>query len=183
MTGWRRWAVAGAWGVWVAAAGAQSVGETTAVRAEDGPVAVSVLNEMRAALHRAAVWADQAEGEGEEAREDAAPETEAAPGWTDVLEGSVAEGWFEAAATLARAQDAAGGEWVFLEDGRAVEWRKALIRAVVAKQRIDPRTGGGYWAETRDAPPAARIRATRLALAALEAASGEKAFPDSASPF
>ena len=43
------------------------------------------------------------------------------------------------------------------------------------RQRIDPATTGGYWAASRDASPAERLRDTLLALAALETASGRDA--------
>ncbi|MBR6021315.1 MAG: hypothetical protein IK066_02730 [Kiritimatiellae bacterium] len=138
-------------------------------RAEEGPVAVSVLNEMHQAYARAERWL-AAEGIGTE--EDG--EDEGASGgteeWLWVLAGEGRPGLYEAAAALARGLDAAGTEWVFLPDGRAVEWRKALVRIIVAKQRVDARSGGGYWAEGGE-----KRRSTRRALEALEIASGEAA--------
>jgi len=167
-------AAAVAWGL--AAAAAQGGGQVLS-RPETGPVAASIVNEMNQALHRAEAWLAAQEPEPEEgdgAESVAAAEAPEALFW--ILEGTDggADGdFFAAAEALARALDAAGAETVFLADGEPVAWRKALIRAVVLRQRVDPWTGGGYWAASRQAPAPEKIRTTRRALAALAAAGGE----------
>lgn len=170
--------------MWRVAAAALAAGMAAAVaagqeaqvlaRPETGPVAVSILNEMHQAYRRAEVWLAANEGEATESEPVAAAESPEALYW--VLAGE-AEGdggdLFEAAAALALALDAGGAELVFLSDGEPVEWRKAVIHALVSRQRVDPVTGGGYWAASRSAPAAEKRRATRLALEALSVASGE----------
>lgn len=181
MRGWAT-AVLAAWGA--AAVAAAQEGQVLA-RPETGPVAVSILNEMRQAYRRAEVWLvanggraeEGAEGEkdGQRGRCPSQREGDSFPeGLYWVMEGGEGEcDFFNAAAELARALDAAGTELVFLADGEPVEWRKAVIHAVVSRQRVDPLTGGGYWAASRLAPAEDKLRATRLALEALSTASGE----------
>jgi hypothetical protein len=151
-------------------------GERWLERPETGPVAVSIANELSQVYRRAEVWLG-----AQKETKDGRRETEGMSGvgglsaeelWAAVEgkgEGGVDA--FAAAVALARALDAEGAEIVF-RGGEPVEWRKALVRVVVARQRVEAATGGGYWAGSREDSPEEKLRATRLALEALSIASG-----------
>jgi len=47
--------------------------------------------------------------------------------------------------TMAKALGALGEGLLHLPDGRAVDWRTDLVGRLVSLQRIDPKTGLGYW--------------------------------------
>ena len=47
--------------------------------------------------------------------------------------------------TMAKALAAYGEDLLHLPDGRVVDWRSALVKKLVSLQRIDPKTGLGYW--------------------------------------
>ncbi len=46
---------------------------------------------------------------------------------------------------MARTLNVLGEEPFGLADGRKVRWREDLITRLVSLQRIDPKTGLGYW--------------------------------------
>ena len=148
-------------------------GERWLERPETGPVAVSIANELSQVYRRAEVWlgARKWKEDGGTVEEEGLEGKSADELWALATGGSGMES-LVAAAAVARVLDEEGAEVVFLAGGEAVEWRKALVRAVVAKQRVDPATGGGYWAETRTDSEEKKLRATRLALDALSVASG-----------
>lgn len=47
--------------------------------------------------------------------------------------------------TLAKALDVYGVEVLTMPDGRKVNWRNEFIKKIVSLQKIDPKTGLGYW--------------------------------------
>jgi len=47
--------------------------------------------------------------------------------------------------TMAKALTAYGEEMLKLPDGQTVNWRRQLVNKVVSLQKIDPKTGYGYW--------------------------------------
>ena len=47
--------------------------------------------------------------------------------------------------TMAKALNVYGEEILNLPGGRKVKWREELVRKLVSLQRIDPKTGLGYW--------------------------------------
>lgn len=47
--------------------------------------------------------------------------------------------------TMAKALTAYGGDMLTLPDGKKVDWRSALVKKLVSLQRIDAKTGFGYW--------------------------------------
>lgn len=47
--------------------------------------------------------------------------------------------------TMAKALNARNVEVLELPDGRKVAWREAFIRKIISLQKIDPKTGLGYW--------------------------------------
>ncbi len=46
---------------------------------------------------------------------------------------------------LTRSLDAYGQDLIPAEEGKMIDWRIQLARRLVAVQKIDPDTGGGYW--------------------------------------
>ncbi len=47
--------------------------------------------------------------------------------------------------TMAKALTAYGEDVLELPDGNGVDWRSALVQKLISLQRVDPRTGFGYW--------------------------------------
>ena len=47
--------------------------------------------------------------------------------------------------TMAKALSVYGSDILTLEDGTRVNWRTELVKKLVARQKIDARTGHGYW--------------------------------------
>jgi squalene-hopene/tetraprenyl-beta-curcumene cyclase len=47
--------------------------------------------------------------------------------------------------TMAKALTAYGEDILELPDGKKVDWRSALVQKLISLQRIDPKTGFGYW--------------------------------------
>ncbi|MGD9782197.1 MAG: GDSL-type esterase/lipase family protein [Kiritimatiellia bacterium] len=140
----------------------------------DGPVDASIRNEARAAIARAERWLETHPPPADLPEPPALEET--AP-FLPLLAGppSGANGYpYATFAALAAALDRAGEETVFPGDGRPVAWRKALLRQLVQRQRIDAQ-GGGFWSrpdgEDEDASESAR--STAYALRALAIALGE----------
>jgi squalene-hopene/tetraprenyl-beta-curcumene cyclase len=46
---------------------------------------------------------------------------------------------------LTRSLDAYGQDLVPTEGGKMIDWRIQIARRLVAAQKVDPDTGGGYW--------------------------------------
>jgi len=46
---------------------------------------------------------------------------------------------------MAKALSAYGAERLELAGGRTTSWRQSLVSKLVSLQRIDPKTGFGYW--------------------------------------
>ncbi|MDP7640203.1 MAG: terpene cyclase/mutase family protein [Candidatus Hydrogenedentes bacterium] len=66
--------------------------------------------------------------------------------WTvDENPGMGAQGLYYNYHTMAKALDAYGNEILTLPGGKSVAWRRALVEKLVSLQRIDPKTGLGYW--------------------------------------
>lgn len=139
-----------------------------------GPVAVSIRNEAFAAKHRAERWlksqpppADLPDPPGFEETTPFLPLLSGPP--------SGANGDpYASFAALAAALDRAGEETVFLDDGRPIAWREALLHQLVQRQRIDAQ-GGGFWSRTdgEDEDADETVRSTAYALQALSIALGE----------
>ncbi|HAL92789.1 MAG TPA: hypothetical protein DCM68_07180 [Verrucomicrobia bacterium] len=139
-----------------------------------GPVAVSIRNEALAARNRAEEWLKT------HPPPDGLPEPpaleETAP-FLSLLSSSpsATNGYPYATFTaMADALDRAGEETVFLDDGRPIAWREALLHQLVQRQRIDAQ-GGGFWSrpDGEDEDTAETVRSTAYALQALSIALGE----------
>ena len=59
--------------------------------------------------------------------------------------GMGAQGLYYGYHTMAKALAAYGEEVLHLPKGEDVKWRPALVKKLVSLQRIDPKTGLGYW--------------------------------------
>lgn len=46
---------------------------------------------------------------------------------------------------LTRALSASGTDFIRLNDGSFLDWREAVARKLISIQRIDPKSGLGYW--------------------------------------
>ena len=77
----------------------------------------------------------------------------------------------KSADALAAALDRTAPQWIYLPDGTPVEWRKELLHALLVRQRIDPKTSGGFWSDPSDPAPTATLRATLLALRAISSST------------
>jgi squalene-hopene/tetraprenyl-beta-curcumene cyclase len=66
--------------------------------------------------------------------------------WTlDENPGIGAQGLYYHYHTMAKALHAYGQEVLTVRNGEDVAWRRALVEKLVSLQRIDPKTGLGYW--------------------------------------
>lgn len=66
--------------------------------------------------------------------------------WTlDENPGMGAQGLYFNYHTMAKALSAYGQERLVLPDGKGVTWRRALVEKLVSLQRIEAKTGLGYW--------------------------------------
>lgn len=59
--------------------------------------------------------------------------------------GMGAEGLYYFYNVLSKALAACGQDALTLKDGSRINWRNELIRKLVGLQKIDPKTGNGYW--------------------------------------
>jgi squalene-hopene/tetraprenyl-beta-curcumene cyclase len=66
--------------------------------------------------------------------------------WTlDQNSGMGMQGLYYNYHTMAKALNAYGQETLVLADGTKLKWRQALVEKLISLQRIDPKTGLGYW--------------------------------------
>ena len=134
-----------------------------------GPVDISVRNEAYAAKGRAEKWmknqSKPVDLRDPRANTDAADLLPLLSGRSVRTNESLTFSY----AALASALDRAGQETVFLDDGRPVAWREALLHRLVQCQRIDA-TGGGFWTDpiSNDS-----VRSTAYALQAMAIVLGE----------
>ena len=74
---------------------------------------------------------------------------------------------------LAKALAAYGRNPITLENGSRLDWRSAMIRRLLALQKINPETGNGYWVNDQgrwwEADP---VLVTSYSLLTLEIAAG-----------
>ena len=98
----------------------------------------------------------------------------AARNWTlDENPGMGQEGLFYFYNILSKSLAAYGQNQIPLKDGRQIAWRNELIKKLVGLQKIDPKTGAGYWVNEQnrwwEADP---VLVTSYSLLALEIALG-----------
>ncbi len=96
----------------------------------------------------------------------------AAKHWTlDENPGMGASGLYYFYNVLAKAMTAYGRDQVHIDGGRKINWRAELIRKLLELQKIDPKTGGGYWINEKgrwwEADP---VLVTSYSILALQAA-------------
>ena len=55
------------------------------------------------------------------------------------------DGWFYFYNVLSKSLAAYGVDRITVGSGQTINWRSELIKKVLSLQKIDPKTGAGYW--------------------------------------